>query len=399
MDGAVLVRDVTAAIVEAMVVERYSPRTVAGTEMCLRELERFCDARGGRYTRSWGAQFAADSTDVRTGRPLGRPRQLRCRVVQLADGFVESGTVGFSARKRPGPSPASGDMRCVLAGWEEHLRAAGLAEGTVSGYVSYARRFLLCLEAGGASRVADVDGGSVDVFLQQLSATCAPRTLHAAANAVGLFARFAGRLDLADGFGQAKVGRKRSPLPVLSDTEAEEIAAACRRAGPRDAAMVALALTTGLRGCDIAGLRLEDIDWRGARIEITQRKTGNPLRLPLTPAAGNAISRYLVEERPTTADRHVFIRSVAPYAGLAGNGSVWHAMKKVFADAGVATGEVGVRRARHTLASRLLAVKVARPVISGVLGHSDPDSADAYIEIDAARMLCCVLPLPQVVAP
>ena len=42
-----------------------------------------------------------------------------------------------------------------------------------------------------------------------------------------------------------------------------------------------LALTTGLRACDIIALRLADVDWRGQAIAIVQQKTGNPLTLPL----------------------------------------------------------------------------------------------------------------------
>jgi integrase len=40
-------------------------------------------------------------------------------------------------------------------------------------------------------------------------------------------------------------------------------------------------VTTGLRACDIAGLRLADVDWRGTTIAVVQQKTGNPLTLPL----------------------------------------------------------------------------------------------------------------------
>ena len=51
----------------------------------------------------------------------------------------------------------------------------------------------------------------------------------------------------------------------------------------RDAAITLLALTTGLRACDIVNLRLADIDWRGhGPSGIVQQKTHNPLTVPLT---------------------------------------------------------------------------------------------------------------------
>ena len=57
----------------------------------------------------------------------------------------------------------------------------------------------------------------------------------------------------------------------------------------RDAAITLLALSTGLRACDIVGLRMGDVDWRGHTIGIVQQKTGNPLTLAITGlAAGQA---------------------------------------------------------------------------------------------------------------
>ena len=50
----------------------------------------------------------------------------------------------------------------------------------------------------------------------------------------------------------------------------------------RDAAITLLALTTGLRACDIVDLRLADIDWRSRTAGIVQQKTNNPLTVPLT---------------------------------------------------------------------------------------------------------------------
>lgn len=57
----------------------------------------------------------------------------------------------------------------------------------------------------------------------------------------------------------------------------------------RDKAIGKLALYTGLRGCDIAGMTLNSIDWGRDLIYITQQKTEFPLELPLTAVVGNAI--------------------------------------------------------------------------------------------------------------
>jgi integrase len=66
----------------------------------------------------------------------------------------------------------------------------------------------------------------------------------------------------------------------------------------RDYAMFLLVVTYGLRGCDIASLKLSDIDWRTDKIHINQSKTGRPLSLPLTPEVAEALLIYLREGRP-----------------------------------------------------------------------------------------------------
>ena len=80
----------------------------------------------------------------------------------------------------------------------------------------------------------------------------------------------------------------------------------------RDRAVGCLLLYTGMRGCDIACLLREAVDWNSEQIRIIQRKTGIPLELPLTPTVGNAIYDYLDLERPESRDGHVFLSEIMP---------------------------------------------------------------------------------------
>ncbi|MGG0718130.1 site-specific integrase [Robertmurraya massiliosenegalensis] len=66
----------------------------------------------------------------------------------------------------------------------------------------------------------------------------------------------------------------------------------------RDKAIGILALYTGLRGCDIAGLTLNSIDWDRDLIYVKQQKKELSFELPLTAVVGNAIYEYLTSERP-----------------------------------------------------------------------------------------------------
>ena len=91
--------------------------------------------------------------------------------------------------------------------------------------------------------------------------------------------------------------------------------------GRRDRAVLLMLSRMGLRAGEVAGLGLDDIDWR--RGEITVRgKGGRRDRLPLPADVGAAIVAYLRDGRPSGAlDRTVFIAAQAPrealsYAGI-----------------------------------------------------------------------------------
>jgi site-specific recombinase XerD len=77
--------------------------------------------------------------------------------------------------------------------------------------------------------------------------------------------------------------------------------------GKRDYAIMLLAAQTGLRACDVANLKRENIDWRAKEIHIVQQKTGKPLSLPLETESGNAIAEYLLTARPESDLPYIFL--------------------------------------------------------------------------------------------
>ena len=124
----------------------------------------------------------------------------------------------------------------------------------------------------------------------------------------------------------------------------------------RDKAIGILALYTGLRGCDIAGLTLESIDWDSDLIYIRQQKTEFPLELPLTAVVGNAIYNYLISERPLTESRYIFVLQNKPYERLKSR-SIGNVAVKIFKAAGIRQlkgDRKGFHIFRHHLATTLL---------------------------------------------
>ncbi len=168
-----------------------------------------------------------------------------------------------------------------------------------------------------------------------------------------------------------------------------------------DKAIGVLVLYTGLRGCDIAGMTLDSIDWVRDLICIKQQKTEFPLELPLTAVVGNAIYNYLTSERPHTESIYLFVSQNKPFARLK-NGSIGNVAARIMKAAGIRQpkgNRKGFHIFRHQLATALLGNGVPLPVISRILGHTSPDSLEAYLSSDFPHLKECSINIERFSVP
>ena len=168
-----------------------------------------------------------------------------------------------------------------------------------------------------------------------------------------------------------------------------------------DKAIGILALYTGLRGCDIAGMTLDSIDWNRDLIYIRQQKTEFSFELPLTAVVGNAIYDYLTSERPHTESRYLFVSQHKPYDRLK-NRSIGNVAVRIMkaADIRQSKGDrKGFHIFRHHLATALLGNGVPQPVISRTLGHTSPDSLEAYLSADFPHLKECSISIERFPVP
>lgn len=164
--------------------------------------------------------------------------------------------------------------------------------------------------------------------------------------------------------------------------------------GKRDYAMMVLAAQSGLRACDVVRLELDSIDWRAREIRLTQHKTGEPLSLPLEPESGNAIADYILNGRPNSVVKNIFLchtGKIRPLDARSASGIVSNHMKQ--------TGIPAKRRAFHalrrTFGTGLLQNEVPFELIQQLLGHRDMDSMKPYLSIDEQGLKSCALSLPS----
>lgn len=395
------VKEIGAVVIKELRAAGYMESTIRHYQKTIEDLTEFIERRGGVYTPSLGVEFASNTTSPRTGRFSAQRRFNHSRLVAVFDTYAQTGKVSLSVRRRGGggPQPSTSEFAAIIVAWEAQMDERGLASATRSAYGRVARGYLVFLEDRGVIGLDGADAASVLAFLESLLARWAQSSLFWVVANFRPFLTFTNRSDLVNALSLAGVKRSHAILPVLSDIDTELVVQACASGtvSARDAAVTLLALTTGLRACDIIALRLVDIDWRGATITIVQQKTGNPLSVPLAALVKAKLTDYVLGERPDSSDEHVFLRSLAPYTPLADHASIYRVTADTFKKAGVLDVRAGTRFLRHNAASRLLRAGVALPTISAVLGHASAESTNVYMSVDESRLLECVLPVPGAV--
>ena len=184
---------------------------------------------------------------------------------------------------------------------------------------------------------------------------------------------------------------RRAPAKVLDDGQVAALVAARASASTpielRDAAMVALGLTMGLRAGDVVALRLDAIDWRRGTVTVVQRKTLVGVELPLTVAAGNAILAWLERGRPAgTGSPLVFLGLRAPRGSGLGRQVCNAAMRRALGE-----GCPSFHATRRTFATNMLRAGGDVAGVSEALGHRGARSVEPYLSLDGERMRMCAL--------
>lgn len=187
-----------------------------------------------------------------------------------------------------------------------------------------------------------------------------------------------------------------SSLPkTLTAEEVEQLVGSLGKPGRsmrRADAIVRCALDLGLRSGEVAGLRLNDIDWRAGTITLRRTKGRREDVMPLPATTGEAIAAYLKHERPKTSNRAVFVRHVAPHDEPVGPDLVRKTIRQAYGRAGLPYTRSHLLR--HTVANRLLAGGSSLKEVADVLRHRSLNTAMIYAKLDSRKLAEVALPWP-----
>lgn len=162
--------------------------------------------------------------------------------------------------------------------------------------------------------------------------------------------------------------------------------------GKRDTAILMLAFDTGLRAIDITRLCLGDIDWLSGEIHIVQSKTKRPLSLPIHASVMNAVADYILEARPKSTSKEVFLRTLSPYRSLNGANALDSVIEKYSKYAGIQKKPYrSFHSLRRAFATELSAAEVPLPTISQMLGHTCINSDYPYLSYNRQQTSQCTI--------
>ena len=162
----------------------------------------------------------------------------------------------------------------------------------------------------------------------------------------------------------------------------------------RDFTILYLAACYGLRSGEVVRLRLDDIDWQEGSLHISQTKTKQSLRLPLTEEAGDVLVRYLKMARPDCECRELFLRRRAPLGPLKPT-AVHDILEASIRRSGLKFPWSGTHALRHSLAVHLLRQGMSMSAIGGTLGHRTLESTSIYLRLAVEDLREAGLPVPS----
>ncbi len=174
--------------------------------------------------------------------------------------------------------------------------------------------------------------------------------------------------DLANLLIGPTVFAQNKPPKFLRPNEIQHLFNSLNNTTPKNirrAAMVHIGFSLGLRPKEISQVSLDDIMFEKREICIPDRKNTTPARLPLPETTIQVIAAYILEERPKTDSRRLFINDSFPYNSVK-PGTVVREITSAMKTAGLPSSSYWLR---HTYAQNLLEANMSIFEIKEMMGH------------------------------
>jgi len=194
------------------------------------------------------------------------------------------------------------------------------------------------------------------------------------------------------------IGAKSTVLPgFLNNNEIIKLLNVFDRttsSGKRDYAIVTCIIELGLRSGEVAGLRLDDINWHDKTLSLSHSKSRQPSIFPMTVLVIKSLIDYLKYGRPKTSSRQVFLCNNAPIGGISST-AISKLIRRACIRAELSPISTGAHLLRRTFATRLLQNGATIKEIADVLRHRSINTTTIYTNVNFSSLLQVALPWPE----
>lgn len=376
--------------------------TIRAYHIALNELKSFCNNFYGNLCDIKVIKVFLEKAEqaYRNGNKSKSALVMCKRVCRAAEEFLETGEVSYKLVKSSHHRQLNSTSSEIIQAFEDWLKQQYRSVWTIIRYISDARQILYYVEDSGISSLSELNSSIVSDFLLELS----NRRAHPGNTIWGLKAFF--QYLMSESLIDSSVLKAldlKSPCHTkvylgFSESECQAIFDAVDRTtatGKRDYAMMLLAKDTGLRSEDIRKLMLHDIDWHNSEISVVQSKTQKPLVLYLTDRVGNAIAEYILNGRPESEAREVFLKAKRPFTRIINRPGI---VQKYVKLSGIQLNEhvkLGFHAFRRKLGTALLDAEVPLPTAGEMLGQVSLNSMKPYIAVDIDHLKLCAMPMSE----
>ena len=279
----------------------------------------------------------------------------------------------------------------VFAAWMRKER--GWSEDTIRGCCSTVDRFFDRLDERGVALtsivIADVD----QAVARWHARDCSRVTIHDYAERLRTFLRFAERQGwctsgLADGIMPSRFHPGEKVPKGLTRDEVLRLLATAEGDRPvdlRDRAILMVLIAYGLRSGEVAGLRLDDLNWEEETLRVRCPKPGRTHHYPLSRGVGQAILRYISDVRPPRPERTQFLTLKAPIRPLS-RSAMSYVVRSRLDRLGITGKRRGPHALRHAAAQHLLDQGLSMKEVGDYLGHRTVAATSVYAKVQLGTL-------------
>ena len=332
--------------------------------------------------------LAADDLDAECVNRLvaARRAEERTTLVAVANFSVPIGYLREIGVVPPEVSSHFDPVAQILQRYRSYLATErGLAESSIPVNMRVAESFCSKRDL----RLEELSAAEVTAYIAALSARSSVGWSKKTVTALASFLRFlhvTGVTTRPLAAALPKVAGHRRNVPCeLDEGDFARLLGGCdasRDVGLRDCAILTILWRLGLRRGEVAGLRVDDINWR--RGEITIRGKGNQHELlPIPIDVGEAIARYLhdAHRRVPPGCRALFVQVRAPEGAMSPDG-VGDVVARLSRRVGLPA--MGAHRLRQAAATQLVRNGASWPEIAQVMRHRSVAVTASYATVDPA---------------